>query len=91
VVLLCAGRHELEHAYIMGAFLTTGVVGTPGLLSSGGALAGGLPLARPDLHFLYNLAETAPLLLAFFHQVGEANRNVAARARRPAPLDWGRR
>jgi hypothetical protein len=81
VTLLLAGWHELEHASIMRAFLTTGVVGTPGLLSRGGALAGGLPLTRPELHFLYNLAETAPLVVAFFSQVRAALRRRA----RPVP------
>jgi hypothetical protein len=64
-----AGWHEIEHAFILVTFLTTGVVGTPGLLSFGGALGGGLPLARPNLHFLYNLVETTPLILGFLHQV----------------------
>ena len=48
----------------MATYLRTGVVGSPGLLSAGG-LIGGLPLARPDLHFLYNLAETIPLLVGW--------------------------
>jgi len=69
-----AAWHELEHAWIMARYLQTGLAGTPGLLAAGGALAGGLPVSRPDLHFLYNLAETAPLVLAFRHQVGEAAR-----------------
>ena len=30
-----------------------------------GLIGGGLPLTRPDLHFLYNLVETAPLVVAF--------------------------
>jgi hypothetical protein len=63
-----AGWHEVEHAYIFSVYLTTGVSGTPGLLASGGLLAGGLPLSRADLHFLYNLAETTPLCLAFVWQ-----------------------
>jgi len=62
---LMAGWHGVEHAYIMSVFLRTGTPGTPGLLSEGGALAGGLPVSRADLHFLYNLAETVPLLIAF--------------------------
>ena len=33
------------------------VPGDPGLLAAGGALAGGGPFARPDLHFAYNLLE----------------------------------
>jgi hypothetical protein len=60
-----AGWHLLEHAVIMATYLSTGVAGTPGLLGSGGAVFGGLPLARPDLHFLYNLVETVPILLAW--------------------------
>ena len=67
--LAIAGWHELEHAYIMSVYLSTGKAGTPGLLAQGGAIAGGLPLSRPDLHFLYNLIETTPLLLAFAYQL----------------------
>jgi hypothetical protein len=67
--LVLAGWHEVEHAVIFWTYLSTGQVGTPGLLAQGGALAGGLPLSRPDLHFFYNLVETAPLLAGFFWQV----------------------
>ncbi len=66
---LLASWHEIEHVFIMSVYLTTGRAGTPGLLSQGGAIGGGLPLARADLHFLYNLLETIPLLVAFFYQV----------------------
>jgi hypothetical protein len=66
---LFAGWHGLEHTYILWIYLTTGVVGTPGWLSLGGAIRGGLPVQRPDLHFIYNLIETAPLLIAFVWQV----------------------
>ena len=69
LTLAIAGWHELEHAYIMSVYLTTGTQGTPGLLSKGGALGGGFPLIRPDLHFLYNLAETVPLLIGFLYQL----------------------
>ncbi len=71
---LFAGWHGLEHTYILWIYLTTGVIGAPGWLSLGGQIHGGLPLQRPDLHFIYNLIETAPLLLAFVWQL-----------RRPAP------
>lgn len=64
---LVAGWHQIEQTYIMMVYLTTDVVGTPGLLARGGLIGGGLPLARPDLHFLYNLIETVPLVLAFIH------------------------
>jgi hypothetical protein len=66
---LLSGWHELEHAYIFSVYLTTGISGTPGLLSQGGALGGGLPISRPDLHLLYNLLETIPLVLGFLRQV----------------------
>jgi hypothetical protein len=61
--------HQVEHSYILSVYLRTGVSGTPGLLSKGGALGGGLPLPRPDLHFFYNLAETATLIAAFGTQL----------------------
>lgn len=61
--MFCAW-HSIEHVYIMAAFLNSGAVGGPGLLARGGILGGGVPLSRPDLHFLYNLAETIPLCLA---------------------------
>jgi hypothetical protein len=60
-----ASWHMLEHAVIITNYLHTGQPGTPGLLSQGGLIAGGLPLARPDLHFLYNLVETLPLYFAY--------------------------
>ena len=69
--LALAGWHQVEHTYIMWVYLQTAQMGTPGLLAAGGALGGGLPLRRPDLHFVYNLLETTPLVLAFLHQVGE--------------------
>ncbi len=74
---LFAAWHALEHAYIVWIYLRTGVAGTPGLLSLGGAIQGGLPITRPDLHFLYNLIETAPLVVAFFWQVRHTPANAA--------------
>jgi hypothetical protein len=61
--------HDIEHAYMMLVYLKTGVAGGPGLLAAGGLIGGGLPISRPDLHFLYNLVETVPLFLAFMHRV----------------------
>jgi hypothetical protein len=94
-----SGWHELEHLWIFSVYLTTGVSGTPGLLSQGGALGGGLPIARADLHFFYNLVETLPLALAFFQQAqhvstsgrltpGSARASAAARRCR-SPLGGG--
>lgn len=68
--------HEVEHGYIFWTYLTTGLSGTPGLLAQGGALHGGLPLSRPDLHFLYNLIETLPLMIAFLYQVRRNARTI---------------
>jgi hypothetical protein len=53
----------------MSYYLRTGIVGSPGLLARGGVIAGGLPLTRPDLHFLYNLIEETLIVLAYIHQV----------------------
>jgi len=61
--------HFVEHSVMIATYLQTGVSGTPGLLSSGGLLFGGLPISRPDLHFLYNLVETVPLLIAWIVEV----------------------
>ena len=57
---------------MIATYVQTGVSGTPGLLSSGGLLFGGLPIARPDLHFLYNLVETVPLLIAWIVELRAA-------------------
>jgi hypothetical protein len=60
-----AAWHFVEHSVIIARYLETGIPGSPGLLSAGGLLFGGLPIARPELHFLYNLAETVPLVGAW--------------------------
>jgi len=70
---LLAGWHEVEHGYIFSVYLATGISGTPGLLSQGGAVAGGLPVSRPDLHFVYNLVETVPLMQGFLQQTQRAS------------------
>jgi hypothetical protein len=67
-----AAWHFVEHSVMITTYLRTGVSGTPGLLSSGGLLLGGLPIARPDLHFLYNLVETVPLLFAWLVELRRA-------------------
>ena len=45
VLLVISVWHEIEHVYIMSVFLRTGHPGAPGLLASGGAIGGGLPLS----------------------------------------------
>jgi hypothetical protein len=64
-----AGWHFIEHTVMIATYLQTGVSGSPGLGSSGGLLFGGLPIARPDLHFLYNLVETFPLVFAWIAEL----------------------
>src|SRR6266581_3795806 len=61
--------HAFEHVAIMSYYLRTGIVGSPGLLAHGGIIAGGLPLIRPDLHFLYNLIEETLILIAYTYQL----------------------
>jgi hypothetical protein len=67
-----AAWHFVEHSVMIATYIQTGISGTPGLLSSGGLLFGGLPIARPDLHFLYNLVETIPLLVAWIAELRRA-------------------
>jgi hypothetical protein len=67
-----AAWHFVEHSVMIATYLQTGISGTPGLLSSGGLLFSGLPIARPDLHFLYNLVETVPLLAAWLVEIRRA-------------------
>lgn len=64
-LVILAFWHECEHVYIMDCYLKTGMVGLPGLLARGGALWGGLPIDRPDLHFLYTLAEEIFIILGY--------------------------
>jgi hypothetical protein len=78
--LVLVAWHQVEHLVIMWVYLTTGKVGTPGLLAHGGLVGGGLPLSRADLHFLYNLVETIPLVLGFVYQL------AVSYARQPTPV-----
>ena len=69
VLLVISVWHEVEHVYIMSVYLQTGHIGAPGLLARGGAIGGGLPLSRPDLHFGYNLLEELVLIIAYLYQI----------------------
>lgn len=86
--VVIATWHGLEHAEIMWVYLTTGVVGTPGLLAQGGLIGGGLPVTRPDLHFFYNVVETVPIIAGFAYQLRRSYDEWLARAfpRLPAHL-----
>lgn len=88
VLLPIVTWHAIEHVAIMHYYLTTGISGSPGLLASGGAIGGGLPLTRPDLHFLYNLVEETLIVIAYVWQVRQlpaADKEVAI-----APVPEGR-
>src|SRR2546423_6659858 len=67
-----AAWHFVEHSVMIATYIQTGVSGTPGLLASGGLVFGGLPIARPDLHFSYNFVETVPMLVACIVQLRPA-------------------
>ena len=69
VLLVISVWHEIEHVYIMSVFLRTGHIGAPGILARGGAIGGGLPLSRPDLHFFYNFLEEFVLIIAYLYQI----------------------
>ena len=69
VACLFAAWHLVEHDVIIVSFLATGIPGSPGLLASGGSIGGGLPLSRPDLHFIYNVVETAVIAVAYGWQL----------------------
>src|SRR5713226_6099277 len=66
--------HAIEHVAIMSFYLRTGIEGSPGLLAHGGAIAGGLPISRHDLHFLYNLVEETLILIAYAYQLKQLAR-----------------
>ena len=79
LTVLVAGWHTAEHAVILFAHLRDGVMGDPGLLAKGGRIAGGLSLRRPELHFLYNVIETAPLVVAYLVEVSRVRRQAFGR------------
>lgn len=65
MLLIFAIYHECEHIYIVSVYVRTHVMGTPGLLAHGGLIGGGLPIARPELHFLYAVLEEATLIMVY--------------------------
>lgn len=87
LVVAIATWHIAEHSLMIVEYLKAGKPGHPGFLSSGGILGGGLPVARPDLHFFYNLIETAALATAFVWQLLRSPfaRDLAAEAPADAP------
>lgn len=69
--LVIALWHETEHLYIITQYITEGS-GGPGLLADGGRIAGGVPVRRPELHFVYNVVETLPLYVGFVYAVKDS-------------------
>ena len=61
--------HEAEHLYIISKYIQTGIAGNPGLIAKGGLIGGGLPIARPDLHFFYAVFEETVIILAFVLEI----------------------
>jgi hypothetical protein len=66
--------HAAEHYVIMVDYWRTGITGTPGLLAAGGHIHWFVSVSRPDLHFLYNLLETVPMLFGFLSQRVQAEK-----------------
>ena len=69
IAFALATWHQIEHVYVLSVYLYTGLAGSPGFLSKGGLIAGGLPIVRPVLHTLYNVIEIIPLTIGFIREV----------------------
>lgn len=78
-----ASLHQMEHVYLYFVYLADmdfyAEGGLAGILGKGGVI--GSPLARPYLHFTYNLCVTVPMVLALWHEI----RRLAIRASVPEP------
>jgi CRP-like cAMP-binding protein len=62
--------HQAEHTFLgYMHWIAHAPQGSPGLLGKGGAIAGGLPLTRVDLHWIYNTLYTIPFVLALIWQL----------------------
>jgi hypothetical protein len=76
VSLFFASLHEIEHLYLFfvyrmdPTFYTDG--GFAGIMGFGGLV--GSPLARPYLHFGYNVCVIVPLIFAFWYQTVQVHR-----------------
>ena len=73
LLLVAASLHEVEHLYLLFAWLNPGIYlhgGINGVFATHGLIGG--PLQRPYLHFLYNLVETVLLVGAWRCAVTQA-------------------
>jgi hypothetical protein len=83
-----ASLHQVEHLYLFWMYLSHPAFymqgGFEGIMGNGGLI--GSPLARPYLHFAYNLLVVVPMVLAFWDQTKHVHdRTQPALARvRPA-------
>ncbi len=70
VAFLAASVHEVEHIYLFWVYRLDPTFyihgGLAGIMGNGGLI--GSPLARPYLHFTYNLLVVVPMVLAFWDQ-----------------------
>lgn len=87
ILLPLAFWHAAEHVVIISYYIRTGIAGSPGLLAQGGLINGGLPITRPDLHFLYNLAEETLIVLGFFYQWKQMAKRTSAKAKATTTMD----
>jgi hypothetical protein len=77
VALAAASLHEVEHLYVFWLHLAHpgfyALGGFEGIMGAGGLV--GSPLARPYLHFAYNLIVVVPMVVALYDQ----SRTMSAR------------
>jgi hypothetical protein len=72
----------MEHVYLYFVYLADmdfyAEGGLAGILGKGGVI--GSPLARPYLHFTYNLLVTVPMVLALWREGRRVTRHAEARS-----------
>ena len=77
-----ASLHQMEHVYLYFVYLADmdfyAEGGLAGILGKGGVI--GSPLARPYLHFTYNLLVTVPMVLALWREGRRVTRHAEARS-----------
>lgn len=76
VAFVAASLHEIEHLYLFWMYVTDHTMylsgGAAGILGHYGLI--GTPLDRPYLHYTYNFVVFVPLLIAFWDQAREMDR-----------------
>ena len=83
---LAASLHQVEHIYLFTIYRTDPTFyahgGLAGIMGLGGVL--GSPLARPYLHFAYNVCVIVPLVFAFWDQTVRVYRTQSSAVAQPA-------